>query len=71
MNYIFAYIFIGLYHKRRLSPCRKKSKSADDDDGCQTGVGRTRSRAGVGWEQAGSRPGVSKSREEARVEPEH
>ena len=44
-------LLIG-YDKRRLSPCRKKLKCADDDEGCQTGVGRSRSREGAGPERA-------------------
>ena len=35
----------------------KKPLSADDDEGCQIGVGRTRSRAGADHEKARSRLG--------------
>ena len=40
-----------LYNKKRLSLCRKNLKGADDDEGCQTGVGRSSSRKGAGLEQ--------------------
>ncbi len=53
----------------------KKVVSADDDEGCKTGVGRIRDRAGAGQEQARSTLGAGqeqcKSREEARVGQEH
>ena len=45
------YHWIMKYHKRHLLPCRKKSLSAADDEGYQTGVGRTMSRKGAGQEQ--------------------
>ena len=47
------------YHKRRLSP--------DDDEGCQTGVGRSRSRAGTGAEQALGRAAAGQARSRSRV----
>ncbi len=70
------------YYKRRLLPCRKKSLSAADDEGYQTKVGRTRSRAGAdcekarsrlraGWGRLGAGQEQCKSREEARVGQEH
>ena len=43
-------LLIG-YDKRRLSPCRKKLKCADDDEGCQTGVGGSWSREEAGLDQ--------------------
>ncbi len=46
------------YLKRRLTPCQKKSYSTDDDEGCQTRVGRTMSRAGADHEKARSRLGA-------------
>ena len=58
-------VFLHFYHKRRLSPCRKKSSGADDDDeGCQTRVGRTRSRAGAGAGLEQGKSGVEQSRAE-------
>ena len=50
---IIIILVMKIYHKRRLSPYRKKSLSADDE-GCQTGVGRIRSRAVAGLEQSKS-----------------
>ncbi len=56
---------MNLYHKRRLSPSRKKLYGADDDDeGCQTGVDRTRSRKGA---RAGLKHGLGRGRVGARA----
>ena len=52
------------YHKRRLSPCRKKSKGADDDEGCQTRVGRSWSREEAELDQEKGQEGQGRSRAE-------
>ena len=53
------------YHKRRLSPCRKKSQGADDDDwgGQELEQGRSRAglRAGAGRAEAGEEQGRSRN----------
>ena len=57
-----------LFHKRRLSPCRKKLNGADDNESCQTGVGRTRSTAGAGQDQGSSRAGARQELGRSRTE---
>ena len=52
------------YYIRRLLPCQKKLLGADDDEGCQTGVGR--SRPGVGPEQGKSRVEAGTGQQQGR-----
>ena len=56
----------GLY-KKRLSPCRKKSEGADDYEDCQTGMSRSRSRAGAGQEQARNKARAGQKHEQGRA----
>ena len=62
-------VFVTVPYKAALA-VSKKSYSTDDDEGCQTGVSRTRSRPGADQEQTGSRPGAGqeqcRSREGSR-----
>ena len=50
----------------RLMPCRRKSEHADDDEGCQTGVGQeqARSKARAGQEQGRNRGEAELNEEE-------
>ena len=43
------------------------SLGADDDEGCQTGVGRNSSRDWAGAEQGRSRAGAGKEQEQSRT----
>ena len=56
-----------MYHKRRLSPCRKKSEGADDDEGCQIEVGRNWSREEAGLDQEQGQEGQKQGRSRAEV----
>ena len=67
----FFALLITIKGGSRRAEKSRKVLTADDDEGCQTRVGRP----GAGQEQAGRRLGVGQeqcqSREEARVEMEH
>ena len=47
-------------NENKISECQNllRLHTVDDDGGCKTGVGRTRSRGGVDHEQARSRTGA-------------